>query len=254
MYSATVAGVAVRGELGWWSLGERREKKKLVYGKKVDQFDENRLVAKVVACAKEIGGKGWWKELENLRGKYGIGDESVSGLMDKVSEKVISDWRSEVEGKVTLGWYQRVKESLEAEKYLDYLNGYGVRVRFRLRTGSGGLMEDLKRCRRKSDARCVLCDEGVVEDIRHFLVECGEFENGRERLMERVGGIEGAESWIEEWRRVGEEGRVLLLLGKRVVGVEEGVGVEVDKQVCGVVEGWWVKRRSLVYGLTPVGI
>ena len=28
--------------------------------------------------------------------------------------------------------------------------------------------------------------------------------------MERVGGIEGAESWIEEWRRVGEERRVLL--------------------------------------------
>ena len=58
---------------------------------------------------------------------------------------------------------------------------------FRFRTGSGGLMEDLKRCRRKSDARCVLCDEGVVEDIRHFLVECGEFENDRERLMEMVG-------------------------------------------------------------------
>ena len=41
--SATVAGVAVRGELGWWSLGERRERKKLVYGKKVGQFDENRV-------------------------------------------------------------------------------------------------------------------------------------------------------------------------------------------------------------------
>ena len=56
--------------------------------------------------------------------------------------------------------------------------------------------------------------------------------------MEMVGGIEGAESWIEEWRRVGEEGKVLLLLGKKVVGVEEGVGVEVDKKVCGVVEDW----------------
>ena len=67
--SATVAGVAVRGELGWWSLGERRE------GKKVGQFDESRLVAKVVSCAKEVGGG-------NLRGKYGIGDESVS---EKVS-------------------------------------------------------------------------------------------------------------------------------------------------------------------------
>ena len=53
---------------------------------------------------------------------------------------MISDWRSEV---VKLGRYQRVKESLEAEKYLGYLNGYGVR--FRSRTGSGGLMEDLKR-------------------------------------------------------------------------------------------------------------
>ena len=79
--------------------------------------------------------------VENLGDKYGIGDESVSGLMDKVSEKAISDWRSEVKGKVTLGWYQRVKESLEAEKYLGYLNGYGVRVRFRLRTGSGAWVD-----------------------------------------------------------------------------------------------------------------
>ena len=63
------------------------------------------------------------------------------------------------------------------------------------------------------------------------MVECGEFENGRERLMEMVGGIEGAESWIEEWRGVGEEEKVLLLLGKKVVGAEEGVGVEVDKEL-----------------------
>ena len=48
----------------------------------------------------------------------------------------------------------------------EFGGGDGVRVRFRLRTGSGGLMEDLKRCRRKSDARCVLCDEEVVEDVR----------------------------------------------------------------------------------------
>ena len=41
--------------------------------------------------------------------------------------------------------------------------------------------------------------------------------------MEMIGGIEGAESWTVEWRRVGEEGKVLLL-GKKVVGVEEGVG------------------------------
>lgn len=36
---------------------------------------------------------------------------------------------------------------------------------------------------------------------------------------------------------MGEEGKVLLLLGKNVEGVEEGVGVEVDKHVCGGLVG-----------------
>ena len=33
--------------------------------------------------------------------------------------------------------------------------------------------------------------------------------------------------------------------------------MEVDKHVCGAVKDWWVKRKSLIYGatpLTPVGI
>ena len=41
--------------------------------------------------------------------------------------------------------------------------------------------------------------------------------------------VSTSEDLIQEWRRVGEEGKVLLLLGKKVVGVEEGV--EVDKHV-----------------------
>ena len=44
---------------------------------------------------------------------------------------------------------------------------------------------------------------------------------------------------------MGEEGKVFLLLEKKVVGlgVEEGVGVEVDKHVCGDVEDWRLKRE-----------
>ena len=30
------------------------------------------------------------------------------------------------------------------------------------------------RCKMRSEARCVLCDEGVVEDIKHFLIGCVE--------------------------------------------------------------------------------
>ena len=51
-----------------------------------------------------------------------------------------------------------------------------VRLLFRLRTGSAGLLEDKKRCRVVSDEKCVMCDGGVGEDVAHFLVGCGEFE------------------------------------------------------------------------------
>ena len=34
MNGPTVAGVAVRGEFGWWSLEERRERNKLLYGRR----------------------------------------------------------------------------------------------------------------------------------------------------------------------------------------------------------------------------
>ena len=56
------------------------------------------------------------------------------------------------------------------------------------------------RCKMRSEARCVLCDEGVVEDIKHFSIGCVEFEGGRREMVEKIGGIVGAEEWngVEE--------------------------------------------------------
>ena len=47
-----------------------------------------------------------------------------------------------VEGKSSLRWYRLVKEEFGVEGYLKV---FDVRLRFRLRTGSGGLLEDKKR-------------------------------------------------------------------------------------------------------------
>ena len=44
-----------------------------------------------------------------------------------------------------------------------------VRMRFRLRTVSAGLLGDKERCRMCKDGKCELCDEGVVKDV-HFLL------------------------------------------------------------------------------------
>ena len=59
-----------------------------------------------------------------------------------------------------------------------------VRLLFRLRTGSAGLLEDKKSCRMVSDKRCVMCDSIVGEDVAHFLVGYGEFERDRLGLLD----------------------------------------------------------------------
>ena len=47
-----------------------------------------------------------------------------------------------------------------------------VRLKFRLRSGYAGLFEDKKRCGMVEEDRCVLCNGGKVEDVKHFVLEC----------------------------------------------------------------------------------
>ena len=68
-----------------------------------------------------------------------------------------------------------------------------VRLRFRLRSGSVGLFEDKQRCGMMEEDRCVWCGQGEVEDVRHFVLECDEFERDRNELLRRLRRIEGAE-------------------------------------------------------------
>ena len=83
---------------------------------------------------------------------------------------------------------QLVKEEAGLEEYTRSLVGQeGIRLRFRLRTGSAGLFEDKKRCRMCDDERCVLCNSCEVEDVEQFLVRCEEFRWERQALLEANG-------------------------------------------------------------------
>ena len=48
-----------------------------------------------------------------------------------------------------------------------------IRLRFWLRTGSAGLVEDKIRCRMCGDGRCALCTSHEI-DVGHFGVVCEE--------------------------------------------------------------------------------
>ena len=73
--SRSVPGVAVRGDLGWRKLEERREGKKLMHGKRLEGLEDNRLVKIVVEKLKDAGNVGWWGEYGALQRKYVITEE-----------------------------------------------------------------------------------------------------------------------------------------------------------------------------------
>ena len=57
-----------------------------------------------------------------------------------------NEWKEEVEAMSSLRWYRAVKDVFGMEKYVASWEGHeAIRLRFRLRTGSVGLLEDKRR-------------------------------------------------------------------------------------------------------------
>jgi len=88
-----------------------------------------------------------------------------------------------------------VKEVAGLQQYTRSSVGHEeLRLWYQLRTGSVGLLEDKKQCRMCTDDRHVLCDNGEVEDVKHFLVRCEKFSWERQKLLERIGQMEGSQA------------------------------------------------------------
>ena len=147
--SNIVAGVAVQGDVGWRKLEERREEMKVLFGKRLEGMEESRLVKMVVEKLREYGGIGWRKDYEVLRRKFELGNEvGLVGMKNKIKARNEKDCEEEVYTKCTLKWYRLAKDDTGVERYVRSAQGQeSVRLLFRLRTGSAGLLEDKKRCR-----------------------------------------------------------------------------------------------------------
>ena len=63
--------------------------------------------------------------------------------------------------------------------------------------------------------------------------------------------MEGTQEWIDEYGRVGDEGKMALLLGRNVKSLERKVSNRVDECVMEEVRKWWQRRKELVYGGSP---
>ena len=76
----------------------------------------------------------------------------------------------------------------------------------------------------------------------------------RQVLLEKIRQIEGTQEWIDEYGRVGDEGKMALLLGRSGKSLEMEVGDRVDERITEEVRKWWHEEeefKELVYGGSP---
>ena len=99
-----------------------------------------------------------------------------------------------MQGKPKLRTYRLLKDRLCFEDYLTHPDVRARETMTRLRGGTNELRIEKGRHRatnrdhilHESERVCLICASGEVEDERHFLIDCAEYEDLRETMFDVV--------------------------------------------------------------------
>ncbi len=195
---AKSANAGVRGELGWWSMQARRDYLKLKWWIQLLLMAPDRLSKKVYMHCKRIyvttRRNNFAKVIYKLATKYSLldlwNDETSIYKLDPVHDtpqKVLNywvwrihnavlrveekAWKEEMARKPKLVRYQRIKHSLELEKYLHINTNARARRNFTaLRIGAFPLRIEVGRWRGEpvEERLCLMCMSGQLENRISF--------------------------------------------------------------------------------------
>src|SRR5258708_2517306 len=200
---------AVRGELGWCTMEERREVAKLKYFHRLRTLPDNRLVKRVFMHrmneAREQGIKnynaehanpqrrtGWCNEMFRIMLKYDIVEQwnvnveekdNVAvwrwwmGIKEKVEKKQEEEWRMRLMKRKKGPFYLKCKNGWGVEEYLNEKGSKKGRIwKTRMRASAIPLQAEMKREHHSLIDTCGMCYDGSVENHMHMLVECTAYE------------------------------------------------------------------------------
>ena len=108
----------------------------------------------------------------------------------KIHTREEMKWRLEVEERSKLRTYRKIKKDLEKEKYLEVENTFEIT---KLRGGTNRLRIEKGRYENlpASERFCEICRNGEVEDERHFLLSCSEYDDLRREMWNEVEDLYG---------------------------------------------------------------
>jgi hypothetical protein len=144
------------------------------------------------------------------------------------------------------------------ERYLDdRVDLKGARLKMLCRTGCLPTMERVGREVRPKWAKerrtCMACNEGAVETVQHFILDCPNYEHHRKELFCAVDktltrALDGTQ--IEQWRNGGQGHRLRILLGGRIG--DPPIEDRIDRSVKRFLRKAWNKRAPIGLAINTV--
>jgi hypothetical protein len=209
--SSKMANEVVLGELGWWTLKARRDLLRVKFwGKIVSRMSSSRLVKQVYAHSRARYDaeqpSQWCTYTHALLADLGMEEAWQQGTLDldekkwnkEIREKIHAreekEWIERMNTKPKLRTYILLKNELSFETYLAHDDRQAREVMTRLRGGTNELRIEIgrypntNRDRRLEvhERRCLLCMSGEIEDEKHFVMQCGVYDDLRKKLFVEV--------------------------------------------------------------------
>eukprot|EP00732_Lithocolla_globosa_P000541 Lithocolla_globosa_v1_NODE_177_length_5446_cov_18.556483.p1 type:complete len:863 gc:universal NODE_177_length_5446_cov_18.556483:2622-34(-) len=209
----STASVAVRGELGWFTLHSRRKELILRNYYRVMKLDQSRILKQIIQLSNSPNRRpSWLKKSKKLLSTITETFPKTQNIPNRLEEEFLNlkpttvklwvrqkiqtiernDWLDQVKSMSSLSTYSQIKHELKFEHYLRTPHLTAIqRTRItKMRTGDNHLRICTGRKKYQYEEReeriCVLCDTGQIESEHHSILECQFYNNERTYLLSKI--------------------------------------------------------------------
>lgn len=188
--------LAIMGDIGWKSSKIKRQKCIIRLWNRIINMDDNRLPKLIFEWDYKCGYQSWTYCVKNMLSD--IGFDYLYFTKDLLDCKVIedslfnsykNDWMIAIQNSDKLRTYVNFKYDYYTEPYVFNIKNKSLRsMMAQFRCGVLPIKIETGRFENKAiyDRKCEMCEMDSIEDEHHFLLECTQYNNERQKLYEKA--------------------------------------------------------------------
>jgi hypothetical protein len=182
------------GDMGWYPINIYHKIEMIRLWNRLIKMPDNRLTKRVFKWNLENQAK-WSMEVNRVLNMVEMDDCftskkicNIQTLSEKLKENYRVDWAQKITEKPKLRLYKTFKQEFKTETYvLSNINRSERSFFAQLRFGILPIHIETGRFTRKplEERTCKICNNGEVEDEKHFLLNCNTYQYSRDNLIQK---------------------------------------------------------------------